>query len=339
MTDCEVNMGMELREDLRVALEARPLSDAAVARIADARAAKEKAPVPHRVMIVPWGEVQSSAGAFMFDDDAAAETLAAFAAHGTDLPVDYEHQTLGGEFSSPNGQAPAAGWITGLVPVSPEQAGSQDMPAQAGLWANVTWTDDGSERLANREYRYLSPVALVRKTDGRLVGLHSAALTNKPAIVGMRPVVNRDRLSAGELSATTHLLALRIALSLDEGADDAAVLRTAVGRLRALENAEFQRRAEARVAEAMSAGKLTASQRDWAYGLALRDPSEFDRWAADAPRVVAMGRMMQPLACGGAARAARGVVESAARMEWRTNRQFLERICSEDAYAAAARRE
>jgi hypothetical protein len=34
------------------------------------------------------------------------------------------------------------------------------------------------------------PVVLVRKSDGKTVALHSVSLTNKPAIVGMRALVN-----------------------------------------------------------------------------------------------------------------------------------------------------
>ena len=54
----------------------------------------------------------------------------------------------------------------------------------------MQWTDRAKEYLRNREYRYLSPVVLVRKNDGRAVQLLGAALTNLPAIDGMAPVVN-----------------------------------------------------------------------------------------------------------------------------------------------------
>jgi phage I-like protein len=56
-----------------------------------------------------------------------------------------------------------------------------------GLLAEIEWTDQAKQRLADKEYRYLSPVAIIRKTDRKLVAIHSAALTNKPAIVGMQP--------------------------------------------------------------------------------------------------------------------------------------------------------
>ncbi|MBP7934369.1 MAG: hypothetical protein KA354_06940, partial [Phycisphaerae bacterium] len=70
--------------------------------------------VPGRVLLVPWGEVASANGCFVVDELSAREVMAAFTAHGTDVPIDYEHQSLGGAYSSPSGQAPAAGWIRAL---------------------------------------------------------------------------------------------------------------------------------------------------------------------------------------------------------------------------------
>ena len=137
-----------------------------------------------RILIAPWGEVESTQGNFVVDQEALDATIEQFRQHGTDLPIDFEHQTLGGPYTSPDGLAPAAGWIKDLVGV-----------ATVGLMARVEWTAVGLEHLQKRQYRYLSPVALIRKSDRRLVGLHSAALTNKPAIVGMEALVNRDTSS------------------------------------------------------------------------------------------------------------------------------------------------
>ncbi|MCH7591552.1 MAG: hypothetical protein IH989_02065 [Planctomycetes bacterium] len=110
--------------------------------------------VPSRVLIAPWGLVESTNGSFVLDDESAQRAVEAFEAHGTDLPIDYEHQTLGGTYASPNGRAPAAGWIKRLL-VEPG----------VGLLAEIEWTDDAKEMVAAKEYRYLSPVAIIRKTD------------------------------------------------------------------------------------------------------------------------------------------------------------------------------
>lgn len=283
---------------------------------------------PAEVLIAPWGRVRSTAGDFVLDDESASATIEAFAAHGTDVPIDYEHQTLGGAYSSPDGLAPAAGWIKALKLVRPEEASDG---RAAGLWAEVQWTPEAAAKLASRHYRYLSPVALVRRSDRRLVGLHSAALTNKPAIIGMQPVVNGG---AGDGGAGERL---RRMLVLDESATPDVVLIAAADRIAQLEDVEARRAAAALVAEASSSGKLAPSQRSWAFELALRDPEEFRKWAESAPVVVPMGRIASARWPAG-----KGVVnqssaiERSARAEYRANRSFLERLCSEESYVAEA---
>jgi len=110
--------------------------------------------VPDRVVLAPWGRVESQKGVFFVDEESAEMVVRAFQEHGTDLPIDYEHQTLGGEFASPDGRAPAAGWIKSLSAES-----------GIGIVGHIEWTPQGREMLAAREYRYLSPVALIRKSD------------------------------------------------------------------------------------------------------------------------------------------------------------------------------
>jgi phage I-like protein len=311
-----------------------------VERVALEASSLNGADVPNRIMITPWGEVESSTGSFVVDQEAASLTIAAFARHGTDLPVDYEHQTLGGSFSSPTGQAPAAGWIKALSAVSPAEAGSEGRPVEPGLWAEVEWTDDAKDKLRGRQYRYLSPVALVRRSDRRLVGIHSAALTNKPAIVGMRAVVSSNTNEALATAPASPATDLRGLLGMDEGAGEEIVLLAAAERIRILEQAEVLRQASERVTRAMSAGKLTAAQRDWAMSLAQRDPEEFDRWEAAAPVLVLLGRLAPPRAdATDAAGSARQAAESKARAQWRAHRDFLEKLCTEEAYVADALRE
>jgi phage I-like protein len=299
-----------------------------------------EAGIPSRVLIAPWGEVRSSAGSFILDGEAASATIAAFEAQGTDLPVDYEHQTLGGTYSSPDGQAPAAGWIKVLSAVSPDDASRGGAGMEPGLWADVEWTAEASKKLRSRQYRYLSPVALVRRRDHRLVGIHSVALTNKPAILGMRPVVNSAMATAPDGNApTASTVELRRLLAVDDAAADEVVLVAAAQRIQVLEQKDEVREASGRVSRAMAAGKLTVAQRDWALSLARRDPAAFNAWEASAPVVVPLGRLPLPADEGGGAGADRRAVELSARTEWRANRAFLEQVCTEEAYVANALRE
>lgn len=308
-------------------------------------AALSEATPPDEIFIAPWGDVRTSAGSFVVDAEAAAETIAAFEAHGTDLPVDFEHQTLGGAYSSPDGLAPAAGWIKALTLVTPSEGAAANR--EPGLWARVEWTADGAKKLSARQYRYLSPVALVRRSDRRLVGLHSVALTNKPAIVGMRPVVTSDGRVAVEAAwtepsdsggAADAAERLRCAMHLEEGTPEDVVLVVAADRILVLERMETMRRTEERVATAMSEGKLTEAQRAWALSLARRDPDEFERWRRQAPALVAPGRLTLPASRRTSGEDACRSVEAAARAEWRAHRAFLEKLCSEEAFVAAARR-
>jgi phage I-like protein len=133
------------------------------------------------VRLCPAGEVKSKSGAFVMDREAARLIQAALTEHETPLPIDYEHQTLGGRYASPDGRAPAAGWIHEVY-----------FDEGKGLMALVKWNEKGAEMIRGGEYLYLSPVLGIRQADRRAVELHSAALTNKPAIPAM------DRLAASE---------------------------------------------------------------------------------------------------------------------------------------------
>jgi phage I-like protein len=327
----QVKVKVEPRADEAATVYAAPQTEAIVITAA---AIGEVEPTG-RILIAPWGEVRTAAGAFVVDEEAAAATIAAFAAHGTDLPVDYEHQTLGGAYSSPTGQAPAAGWIKALSIVTPEEARAGGAGSEAGLWAEVQWTPEAAQRLRGRQYRYLSPVALVRRSDRRIVGLHSVALTNKPAIVGMRPMVSSALVAPLRRPDAADLRAM---LALDESASDELVLVAAARRIGALEMEQASRAAEERVASALAAGKLSPAQRTWALSLARRDPAEFERWEESAPVLVAPGRLAAPKETIASSLTARSI-ESAARIEYQANRALLEKLCTEEAYVACAMRE
>jgi phage I-like protein len=281
----------------------------------------EEARAPNRVVVAPWGRVRSSAGAFVVDEESGRLVVEAFAAHGTDLPIDYEHQTLGGEYASPDGTAPAAGWITQLEAVPNE-----------GIVATVNWTDEAWRMIAAKEYRYLSPVALIRRSDRKLIGLHSAALTNKPAIAEMTALVNRT--GAASESIDTELAALRERLAIESDSGVEAVLKSARERIDALEADSARRDAESAVAAAMSVGKLTEAQRAWALETALQHRELFDAWLETAPVVVAMGRTRGP-AEGSSKAASETAVAAAARAEYRAS-ATLQGITSEEAYVADA---
>lgn len=136
--------------------------------------------IPSEIQLYPYGRVEVEGDGYgIIDDIGMAQIISSFERRGNDVVVDYEHQTL------KDIQAPAAGWITRLV-----NRGLQ------GLWAVVKWSDKAKDYLTNREYRYFSPVYSVRKSDSRIVALHSVALTNSPKTNRLKPLVAKENYTA-----------------------------------------------------------------------------------------------------------------------------------------------
>jgi len=176
---------------------------------------------PTRVLILPWGNVVSTRGSFTVDEESVRLIVEDFKSRRIDMLFDYEHQSLGGEFASPDGRAPAAGWIKALEAVPGE-----------GIYAQVEWTDRAKEFLQAKEYRYLSPVVGVRKKDQKAVLIITVGLTNTPAISGIPAIVNAD---GGKSPMNEHeqLLAKlkELAPGLAADADEAAVIKALKNRL------------------------------------------------------------------------------------------------------------
>lgn len=103
----------------------------------------------------------------------AAQVIERFSAIKGAHVIDYEHQTLNKE---KNGQpAPAAGWFSGL-----------EWKEGQGLFMHgLTWTDKARAMLTSQEYRHLSPVFRFDPSTGAVTSIHSVALTNDPALVGL----------------------------------------------------------------------------------------------------------------------------------------------------------
>lgn len=83
------------------------------------------------------------------------------------MVVDYEHATLTAKRTG--NKAPAAGWVKSL------------QATDAGIVADIEWTEAASNHIRNNEYKYLSPVFSTSKS-GEVLDLHHIALTNDPAL-------------------------------------------------------------------------------------------------------------------------------------------------------------
>jgi len=179
------------------------------------------------VLIAPDGKVQSTAGDFTVDEESWAAMDETFREHATFLPIDYEHQTLGGDYASPDGTAPAAGWVKSIR-----------YEKGKGVIASVAWTERARKMIRAGEYQYVSPVLIVRKADRKAIGLHSVGLTNRPAIVGMERIAAKqtNELAAGQRTLTKETETMELLEQLREklGAptDTAEMLVNKVGELK-----------------------------------------------------------------------------------------------------------
>lgn len=177
---------------------------------------------PDEIKILPLGTVHSQKGDFVVDDESFDLINRHFENRGLDLVIDYEHQTL------KDVQAPAGGWIKKLVKTNDAIA------------AQVEWTAKAKQYLENKEYKYLSPVVICRKSDGKAVALHSVALTNTPAIDGMFALVNSIDISSPDGAEGGNRMELKkivALLGLPEDATEADVEK-AIQELKKQEKAE-----------------------------------------------------------------------------------------------------
>ncbi len=230
------------------------------------------------VRLVPDGITESTNGRFTLDAEAAALMIEGFDRQGVELVIDFEHQTLGGAYSAPNGQAPAAGWITKLW-----------YERDRGVLALVRWNPKTRDAIREGSYGYVSPVLIIRKSDGKAIGLHSAAVTNRPAIPRLERLAASQNTNAetkamaDENAAIAASVRERLGLPVTANADAIAValsVRTSGGgaesaELAAMKQAEAEREAVALVDRYCGGGRLNPNDKPAvaaAHRLALSQP-------------------------------------------------------------------
>lgn len=242
------------------------------------------------VKLLPLGLVRCTHGDFLVDDESFKSIRCKFMERQVEIPIDYEHQTL------KDVEAPAAGWIKDIILKSD------------GIYGVVDWTERAAGYLKNQEYKYLSPVISVRNSDRKAISLHSAALTNTPAINAMTPIACSDKPSESEGGADQgeaggsgkDMEALAELLQLDPNTATMEDVYQAVAAL--LEGQEALKlkadayqfevtmmKVDSAVEEALKSGKVAPFQRDWAFQSAMKDLDGFTSWFKAAPQVVPMG--------------------------------------------------
>ncbi|MGO3934747.1 phage protease [Rhodopseudomonas pseudopalustris] len=161
---------------------------------------------PEWIMLIPAGDggligTVDGRGPYRV---ASPATLAAqsVAVAGGRLVLDESHST---DLAAPKGEpAPARGWIVDVA--------SRD----GGIWGRVEWNPSGAALMADKAYRFISPV-FTHDAAGNVLTLLRASLTNTPNLRGMAAL--------HQVENTMDLLAqLRALLGLDDTADEAAVI-------------------------------------------------------------------------------------------------------------------
>jgi len=162
--------------------------------------------------------------AWFINADIAARVIQLASTAANSLVIDYEHQTLNAEV---NGQpAPAAGWFKNM-----------EWRDGIGLFAvNVDWTDKAKAFIADKEYKYISPVFSYSKNTGEVIKMLHVALTNTPALDGMQAVALKNLETSLQLpieeTMNPVLKALLAKLGLPETTSEADAM-TAVTALKA----------------------------------------------------------------------------------------------------------
>lgn len=172
-----------LPQDLREAVKLRYLGN---------NLALEEAAELNRIQILRTGTFHHPAyGKFTITDDTLETMVKNFQdvrpKAPTELVVDFEHLSAG-DLTDPK-QGVAAGWVKDLI--------KQD----GRLFADVEWNQEAAEAIKKKEFRFISPEFDLNYTDketGKKTGptLISVALTNRPFLEGMEPVVLSEQLGA-----------------------------------------------------------------------------------------------------------------------------------------------
>lgn len=189
------------------------------------------ADVPEWVEVLPPGPTVTGRDGRTWSYD-PAEVLAATKAHtaGADLPFDYVHAT---ELKAPQGEdAPASGW-----------AREYRINERGAIEARVEWTAKARNAIAQREYRYISPV-FTYDDAGRIHRFSSFGLINKPNL--LIKALNAEQPTTENIPMLAA--AIRAALGLSETATE----EDAVAAIKSLKEAKEQAALNAERAPSLS---------------------------------------------------------------------------------------
>ncbi|MBO0346036.1 hypothetical protein J0X15_12450 [Roseibium sp. CAU 1637] len=244
------------------------------------------------IRLIPAGSFKARDGRGPFDagDQTAMQAIVARTKDylgGTDMMIDYDHQSAFGAIPGVGGTAKAAGWVKGF-----------DV-RKDGIYGRVDWTAAARAAIEASEYRYISPL-FTRDTAGRVTALRNAALLNMPAMdleaiaarafslqtkgpdmdeileaLGLAKGAGDGEALASITSLTTGLSAIALAAGLDKSSD-AKIIAASVADLAKASKANLAQSDPVKPdpAKYVPIEQVTALQADLA---SLRDTVETDK--------------------------------------------------------------
>jgi phage I-like protein len=277
---------------------------------------------PRDFRILPAGEFRAHDGrptdcrAWRCDEADARRIVADLAARVRKSVIDYEHATLKAKKDAV--KAPAAGWF--------DQA---EWRADGLYLTGVEWTASAAREIAERAYRYVSPVFAYAPDSGRVLCLRHVALTNEPALDGLTdlaalaaeffiPPMESCQMefkkllvalglaeSATEDEALTAIAALKndvVALSARTIAPDPAKYAPVdalaavqadnaalAGKIAALTAEIHGEKVDALLAKARGEGRCSPALEGWLRDIGTKNLADLSAYLEKAPIVVAPG--------------------------------------------------
>ena len=278
---------------------------------------------PKEFQIFPYGQITLSIdGVAYLDDEAMNTIISGFEKRGNDMVIDYEHQTLSGN------QAPAAGWIKRLVNKGKDglwavvewtdKAREYIAKKEYRYFSPVFWVRDGDRKIIalknvaltnDPQTNNLRPI-IAKLDEGETKKEEAKLLEKLNKLLGMKETDSEDMVIAKietllAKAEPKQVVAKEIfdALELKEGDSVSTVVASihaikqagkgSVGReeFDRLKKELTNRDATEIVAKAMTDGKITPDQKDWAQSYAERDIEGFKIFTAKAPVVMPMAKL------------------------------------------------
>lgn len=287
--------------------------------------------IPQEIRILPLGTVHSRKGTFLVDEESCAMILKEFRDRKLDLVVDYEHQTMlnvqapaGGWIrelkKGPDAIIAKVEWTEKakeylknreyryLSPVvrirkdgrvaSIHSVALTNTPAIDGMFAMCSaGLDDFLKEDRKMDLKELAAL-LGLPENAAEEDIHNALKAAAGQMKSEKAPAAEAAPAAGSVVANSTILGL---LELPDDAKTEDVTAKIMylkagdlgvkGRLEELEKQMREGTADAAVEQALKDGKITAAQKAWAKGYALKDPQGFKNFAEQAPVAVLQGRM------------------------------------------------